>query len=164
MDKEQMEVTDSDQHRYQLRNRTTTVSGVRHKWRPCHANLPTIVGCIAEGRSEEEVSDANQGVSPPRVRPQLSPTLEVERDSQGTSSVISNTPPTLQPDTFSPYSCVAIDTQTHNARTTNIAHPQYTDTQSITSASVHRATQTLPCPLFISDSRNKLLIFYRSHL
>ena len=39
--------------------------------------------------------------------------------------MISDTPPTLQPDTISPYSRVAIDTHTHNARTTNIAHPVF---------------------------------------
>jgi len=49
--------------------------------------------------------------------------------------MISDKPPTLRPDTISPYSGVATDTQKHNARTTNIAHPQYTDTQSIISAS-----------------------------
>ena len=46
------------------------------------ANLPAIVGRMAEGRSEEEATDASQGSSPPREMPQLSPILEVEQDSQ----------------------------------------------------------------------------------
>jgi len=88
-----------------------------------HANLPAIDGRMAEGRSEEEATDASQGSSPRREMPQLSPILEVEQDRQRTSSVISDTPPTLQPVTISPYAHVAIDTQTHSARTVNIAHP-----------------------------------------
>ena len=86
-----------------------------------HANLPAIDGRMAEGRSEAEATDASQGSTPSREMPQLSPILEVEQDSQTTSSVISDTPPTLQPVTISPYTRVAIDTQTHNAQTVNIA-------------------------------------------
>ena len=65
----------------------------------------------AEGRSEGEATDASQGSSPPREMPQLSPILEVEQDSQTTSSVISDTPRTLQPVTISPYARVTLDTQ-----------------------------------------------------
>jgi len=96
MDKEPIELIDSDQPRYQLRNRTTTVSASSSQVTTMsHANLPAIVGRMAEGRSEEEATDASQGSSPPREMPQLSPLLEVEQDSQRTSSVISDTPPTL---------------------------------------------------------------------
>jgi len=35
--------------------------------------------------------------------------------------VISDTPPTLQPVTISPYARVTLDTQTHSAQTVNIA-------------------------------------------
>jgi len=76
-----------------------------------HANLPAIDGRMAEGRSEEEATDASEGSSPPREMPQLSPILEVEQDSQTTCSVISDTPPTLQPVTISPYARVTLDTQ-----------------------------------------------------
>ena len=142
MDKESMEPTDSDQPRYQLRNRTTTVSASSSQVTTMsHANLPAIGGRMAEGRSEEEATDASQGSSPPREMPQLSPILEVEQDSQTTSSVISDTPPTLQPVTFSPYARVTLDTQTHSAQTVNIAHPQCTITQPTISTSAADAQQ-----------------------
>jgi len=118
------------------RNRTTTVcSSSSQVTTTSHANLPAIVGCMAEGRSQEEPTDASQGGSPPREMPQLSPILEVEQDSQRTSSMISDTPSTLQPVTISPYTCVAMDTQTHNARTTNIAHPHCITTKPTISTS-----------------------------
>ena len=75
--------------------------------------------------------------------PQLSPILEVEQDSQRTSPVISDTPPTLQPVTISPYARIAIDTQTHNAQTVGIAHPQRATTQptiSTPAADAHTTT------------------------
>ena len=99
-----MEPTDSDEPRYQLRNRTTTTvpTSLSQATTMSHANLPAIDGRMAEGRSEEGATDASQGSSPPRGMPQLSPILEVEQDSQRTSSVISDTPPTLQPVTISP--------------------------------------------------------------
>jgi len=82
-----MEPTDSDQSRYQLRNRTTTVSASSSQVTTMsRANLPAIDGRMAEGRSE--ATDASQGSSPHREMPQLSPMLEVEQDSQTTSSVI----------------------------------------------------------------------------
>ena len=56
--------------------------------------------------------------------PQLSPILEVEQDSQTTSSVISDTPPTLQPVTISPYARVTLDTQTQRA---DSQHRDYID-------------------------------------
>ena len=108
-----------------------------------HANLPAIDGRMAEGRSEGEATDASQGSSPPREMPQLSPILEVEQDSQTTSSGISDTPPTLQPVTISPYARAAVDTQTHSARPVNIAHPQCAITQptiSTSAADAHDAT------------------------
>ena len=99
MDKEPMELTDSDQPQYQLRNRTTTVpSSSSQVTTTSHANLPAIVGCMAEGRSEEVAADASQWGSLPREMLQLSPVMEVDRDSQRTSSVISDTPLTTQPD------------------------------------------------------------------
>jgi len=56
-----MEPTDSDQPRYQLRNRTTTVSTSSSQVTTMsHANLPAIDGHMAEGRSEEEATDASQ--------------------------------------------------------------------------------------------------------
>jgi len=72
MDKESREPTDSDQPRYQLRNRTTTtVSASSSKVTTMsHANLPAIDGRMADGRSEEEETDASQGRSPPREMPQ----------------------------------------------------------------------------------------------
>ena len=145
MDKEPIEPTDSDQPRYQLRNRTTTVSvSSSQVTTMSHANLPAIDGRMAEGRSEGEATDASQGSSPPREMPQLSPILEVEQDSQTTSSVISDTPPTLQPVTISPYTRVAIDTQTHSAQTVNIAHPQCAITQPTIATSAADAQHTTP--------------------
>ena len=84
MDKESMEPTDSDQPRYQLRNRTTTTVSASSSpaTTMSHAKLPAIDGRMAEGRSEEGATDASQGSSPPREMPQLSPILEVEQDSQ----------------------------------------------------------------------------------
>jgi len=59
MDKESIEPTDSDQLRYQLRNRTSTVSTSSSQVAAVsHANLPAIGGRMAEGRSEEEATDA----------------------------------------------------------------------------------------------------------
>jgi len=108
-----MEPTNSDQPWYQLRNRTTTTVSASSSQvtTMSHANLPATDGCMAEGRSEEEATDASQGSSPPREMPQLSPILEVKQDSQRTSSVISDTPPTLQPVTISPYARITLDTQ-----------------------------------------------------
>jgi len=76
-----MEPTDSDQPRYKLRNRTTnTVSTSSSQVTAIsHANLPAIDGRMADGRSEQEATDANQGSSSPRQMPQLSPKLEVEQ-------------------------------------------------------------------------------------
>jgi len=79
-----MEPIDPDQPRYQLRNRTTTVSSSSSQVTTMsHANLQTIVGCMAEGRSEKEAADASQGGSLPQGMLQFSPVLEMERDSQG---------------------------------------------------------------------------------
>jgi len=88
--------------------------------------------------------------------PQLSPILEVEQDSQRKSSVTSDAPPTLQPVTISPYARVAIDTQTHRARTTNIAHPQCATTQPTisTSAADTHTTTTRPEPKITLGSDN----------
>jgi len=143
MDKEPIEPTDSDQPRYQLRNRTTTVSAsLSQVTTMSHANWPAIDGRMAEGRSEGEATDASHGSSPPREMPQLSPILEVEQDSQTTSSVISDIPPTLQPVTISPYTRFAINTQTHSAQTVNIAHPQCAITQPTISTSAADAQHT----------------------
>ena len=126
-----MEPTNSDQPWYQLRNRTTTTVSASSSQvtTMSHANLPATDGCMAEGRSEEEATDASQGSSPPREMPQLSPILEVKQDSQRTSSVISDTPPTLQPVTISPYARITLDTQTHSVRTVNSTHLQCAATQ-----------------------------------
>jgi len=141
-----MEPTDSDQPRYQLRNRTTTTvpTSLSQATTMSHANLPAIDGRMAEGRSEGEATDASQESSPPREMPQLSPILEVEQDSQTTSSVISDTPPTLQPVTISPYARVTLDTQTHSAQTVNIAHPQCAITQPTISTSAADAQHATP--------------------
>jgi len=65
MDEKPIEPIDPDQPRYQLRNRTTTVSSSSSQVTTMsHANLQAIVGCMAEGRSEKEVADASQGGSP----------------------------------------------------------------------------------------------------
>jgi len=117
-----------------------------------HANVPAIDGRMAEGRSEGEATDASQGSSPPREMPQLSPILEVEQDSQTTSSVISDTPPTLQPITISPYARVTLDTQTHSAQKVNIA------TISTPAADAQYRTTTNYSPLSTItkvNSRNK---------
>ena len=148
-----MEPTDSDQPRYQLRNRTTTTVSASSSQvtTMSRANLPAINGRMAEGRSEEEATDASQGISPPREMSQLSPILEVEQDSQTTSSVISDTPPTLQPVTISPYARVTLDTQTHSAQTVNIvaistpaADAEHTTPQTITTTSPLSKITTTP--------------------
>jgi len=83
-----MEPIDSHQPRYQLRHRTTTVSTSSSQViTMSHDNFPAIDGRMAEGRSEEEATDASHGSSPPAEMPQLSPILEVGQDSQRTSSV-----------------------------------------------------------------------------
>ena len=97
---------------------------------------------MAECRSQEEATDASQGSSPPGEIPHLSPILEVGQDSQRTSSVINDTSPTLQPVTISPYASVTIDTQTHSARTVNVAHPQCAATQpTISTPALQTPTQ-----------------------
>ena len=55
-----MEPTDSDQPRYQLRNRNTTTvhTSLSQATTMSLANLPAIDGRMAEGRSEEEATDA----------------------------------------------------------------------------------------------------------
>ena len=146
MDEEPTESVDSDQPRYRLRSRPTAVSSSSSQVPiTSHANLPAIDGCMAEGRSEEEATDASQGSSPPWEMPQLSPILEVEQDSQRTSSVISDTPPTLQPVTISAYAHVTTDTQTHSAWTVNSSHLQCAATQptiSTPTADAHTTPQT----------------------
>ena len=158
MDKEPIEPTDSDQPRYQLRNRTTTVSTSSSQVTTMsHANLPAIGGRMAEGRSEEEATDASQGSSPPREMPQLSPILEVEQESQDTGSTEIYTPPLLQPDTISPYSRVALDTQTHNAQPIDIS-PQQPITSAVTLAYSHVASDTQ------TDSSQTDAIIQQMHL
>jgi len=140
MDKEPIEPTDSDQPRYPLRNRTTTVSASSSQVTTMsHANLPAIDGRMAEGRSEGEATDASQGSSLPREMPQLSPILEVEQDSQTTSSVIRDTPPTLQPVTISPYARVTLDTDTQRA---DSQHRDYIDARCRRPSAQHTTTQT----------------------
>ena len=163
-----MEPTDSDQPRYQLRNRTTVLLQslpVCHKRQPCLMLIcRPIDGRMAEGRSEGEATDASQGSSPHREMPQLSPILEVEQDSQTTSSVISDTPPTLQPVTISPYARVAIDTQTHSARPVNIAHPQCAITQPTISTSAADAHDTTPQTITTTTIRplSKITVFFQT--
>jgi len=48
----------------------------------------------------------------------------VGQESQDTSSTEIYTPPLLQPDTISPHSRVALDTQTHNAQSIDISPQQ----------------------------------------
>ena len=113
MDEEPTESVDSDQPRYQLRNRTTAVpSSSSHVLITSHANLPAIGVCMAEGRSAGEAAEDSLVDPPLREMSQLSPILEVGQESQDTSSTEIYTPPLLQPDTISPHSRVALDTQT----------------------------------------------------
>jgi len=70
---------------------------------------------------------------------QLSPILEVEQESQDTSSTEIYTPPLLQPDTISPHSRVALDTQTHNAQPVVIS-PQQPITSAVTLVHSHVAS------------------------
>ena len=72
---------------------------------------------------------------------QLSPILEVEQESQDTSSAEIYTPPLLQPDTISPHSRVALDTQTHNAQPIDIS-PQQPITSAVTLAHSHVTSYT----------------------
>jgi len=50
--------------------------------------------------------------------------LEVGQESQDTSSTEIYTPPLLQPDTISPHSRIALDTQTRNAQPIDISPQQ----------------------------------------
>jgi len=61
--------------------------------------------------------------------------------------MISDTLPTLQPVTISPYARVATNTQTHTARTTNIAHPQCITTKPTISTSAADAQTATQNPL-----------------
>jgi len=88
------------------------------------ANLPATDECMAEGRSSGEAAEASLGDPPLREMSQFSPILEVEQESQDTSSTEIYTPPLLQPDTISPHSRIALDTQTHNAQPINISPQQ----------------------------------------
>ena len=125
MDEGPTESLDSDQPRYQLRNRTTAVSSSSSQVLiTSHANLAAIGGCMAEGRSSGEAAEASLVHPPLKEMSQLSPILEVEQESQDTSSTEIYTPPLLQPDTISPHSRVALDTQTHNAQPIDISSPQ----------------------------------------
>jgi len=72
--------------------------------------------------------------------------------------VISDAPPTLQPVRINPYTRVAIDTLTHRAQTTNIAHPQCATTQptiSTLAADAHTTT-TRPNPKITIDVGRKV--------
>ena len=78
MDEEPTESVDSDQPRYQLRNRTTAVSSSSsHVLVTSHANLPATDGRMAEGRSSGEPAEASLVDPPLREMSQLSPILEV---------------------------------------------------------------------------------------
>ena len=73
MDEGPTEPVDSDQPRYQLRNRTTAVpSSSSHVLITSHANLPAIGGCMAEGRSSGEAAEASLVDPPLREMSQLS--------------------------------------------------------------------------------------------
>ena len=144
--------------RYQLRNRTTAVSSSSsHVLITSHANLPAIDGCMAEGRSLGEAAEASLVDPPLREMPQLSPILEVEQESQDTGSTEIYTPPLLQPDTISPYSRVALDTQTHNAQPIDIS-PQQPITSAVTLAYSHVASDTQ------TDSSQTDAIIQQMHL
>jgi len=148
MDEELTQSVDSDQPRYQLRNRTTAVSSSSSQVLiTSHANLPAIGGCVAEGRSSGEAAEASLVDPPLREMSQFSPILEVEQESQDTSSTEIYTPPLLQPDTISPHSRVALDTQTHNAQPIDIS-PQQSLSQTITHV------PSLIKPRLISDTLN----------
>jgi len=71
-----------------------------------------------------EAAEASQGGPSPREMSQLFPILEVEQDSQNTSSTTIYTPPLLQLDTVSPHSCVALGTQTDNMQQIDISLQQ----------------------------------------
>ena len=65
MDEEPTQSVDSDQPRYQLRNRTTAVSSSSSQVLiTSHANLPAIGETMAEGRSSGEAAEASL-VDPP---------------------------------------------------------------------------------------------------
>ena len=145
MDEEPTESVDSDQPRYHLRNRPTAVSSSSSQVliMSC-ANLPATDGRMAEGRSSGEPAEASLVDPPLREISQFSPILEVEQESQDTSSTEIYTPPLLQPDTVSPHSRVALDTQTHNAQPLDIS-PQQPLFQTITKVSIsHLASSVLP--------------------
>jgi len=142
MDEEPTESVDSDQPRYHLRNRPTAVSSSSSQVLiTSHANLPAIDGCRAEGRSPGEAAEASLVDPPLREMPQLSPILDVEQESQDTSSTGIYTPPILHPDTISPHSRVALDTQTHNAQPIDTS-PQQPITSAVTLAHSHVASDT----------------------
>ena len=100
MDEEPTESVDSDQPRYHLRNRPTAVSSSSSQVLiMSRANLSATDGCMAEGRSSGEAAEASLVDPPLREMPQRSP-MEVEQESQDTSSTEIYTPPLLQPDTI----------------------------------------------------------------
>ena len=104
MDEEPTQSVDSDQPRYQLRNRTTAVSSSSSQLMiTSHANLTAIDRCMAEGRLSGEAAEASLVDPPLREMSQVCPILEVEQESQDTSSTEIYTPPLLQPDTINPH-------------------------------------------------------------
>jgi len=119
-------------------------------------------------RRERQLTLARE-VHPPREMPQLSPILEVEQDSQTTSSVLSDTPPTLQPVTISPYACVTLDTQRADsqhrdyidARCRRPAHINTTNTNNLNDkSSFDDHTYLLSCTRFrdIAVDRSEIAI------
>ena len=82
MDEGPTEPVDSDQPRYQLRNRTTAVSSsLSHVLITSHANLPATDECMAEGRSPGEAAEASLVDPPLREMSQLSePRHELNRN------------------------------------------------------------------------------------
>ena len=105
------------------------------------SNLPAIDGCMTEGRSSGEAAAASLVDPPLREMSQLFAILEVKQESQDTSSTEIYTPPLLQPDTISPHSRVALDTQTHNVQPIDIS-PQQPITSAVTLAHSHVASDT----------------------
>ena len=80
MDEEPTESVNSDQPRYQLRNRTTAVSSSSSQVLiTSHANLPAIGGCIAEGRSSGEAAEASLVDPPLKEMSQFSPILRWDK-------------------------------------------------------------------------------------
>jgi len=150
---------ESDEPRYQVWNRLTAVSSSLSLLLVTTSQaFPAVEGHTAEGGSVE-VAEASQVDPLPREMSQLSLILEVEQESQNTSSTEIHLPLLLPQDTISPYSRAIVCRQMRQSQHIETNTQLQQNSQTTFRSSETRETSPTNNKLLYSTNHNLTLKF-----